>query len=382
MKLRISPLAAILALGLLLCACGKGEDKPAADTAADTAAAVEQVELKGPSVIDELAYDYDISEYVSLPEHSALEIECDLLEVTDEDVDLIIENALAGDSEAVEITDRGAKEGDRVTYDVKGVKADGTVVDEGEGRVLIIGSKIYLEGFSEHMIGLMAGDEITFDYKYADDYYNESFAGVECSYTVNVKKVEQITPPELTDDYVKSLKIEGVEDVAAYREDMRSRIEASAAEQNAQTKRDAVYDVLLSQTDVTKIPDREYDYYREQFEKSAEASAKAAGVELADYVTSQYGSQEKYEESSRNFAISKIVDDLMIYSLAREYGVEVSDEEYEARMLYGYDNYAKNLGISDLAEFEEIYSADVTFAILKVNALDAVAATAVVVGDG
>ena len=379
--LSISAASVVAAVTFALCSCG-GADAVPADTAADTAAqpAVDADALQGPIIPDELKYDFDLSEYVTLPDHASPEIACTLLAVTDDDVDAAIESALNSAAEAQELADGAAGNGDRVTYDLTGVNAAGETVDEAKGRVNVIGSKIYLAGFGEQLIGMRAGDEKTFDYTFADDYFNSALAGQTVTYTVKMSKVERLSVPEL-EDYVAGLDIEGVTDVDSYRAYVRGTLEEAAEADNAQTKRDAVYDYLLNGTDISSFPQVPREYYIADCYRQVTSGAAAAATSEEEYIKSQYGSRDAYDQYAGEYAANKMIDDMIVLSLSREYGIEIDRGEYEKQMRYGFDNYASAMGVTDIAKFEKLYSYDLAMTILKMEVLDTVAAGASFVSE-
>lgn len=69
---------------------------------------------------------------------------------------------------------------------------------------------------------------------------------------------------------------------------------------------------------------------------------------------------------------------MIMWNLAREYGVEVDPEEYRDEMNYGYENYAESYGAESMEEFEHLFKYDVSEGILLKTALDAVAESATV----
>ena len=368
-------IAAFILLACLLAAsgCSGGKDDPAATD--DTSAG----HVSGPSFSAELTYDYDLSEYITVPDHSAMTLECTLLEVGDRDVDIVINEQLVSSGTSKEITDRAAQAGDRVTYDSEGKRAsDGVEFEKGTERVALIGGAAYLEGFTENFIGVRKGDVKEFGFTFPDDYYNASLAGEEVLYSVTITKVEEVTPAALDDAFAASLGLEGVTDVASYREYVRGVLEARAAAENAQTMRDAAYDVLLEGAEVKKFPEKEYAYYKKICDNTATTYARINNTTFDQYVTQQYGSTEAYDEYVKKYCENNLKKDMLMWSLAREYGVSVSEEEYQKELQYGFDNYAASYGFSEIEKFEDAFSEELTTGLLLKSALDAVVATATV----
>ncbi len=379
-------LSILTALSLCLSACGNesGGTPSVTDTApvADTDKPADTTgddEISGPTFPPELSYDYDLSEYITLPEHSALRLDVTLLTVRESDIDEVVENALASAGTSVEVTDRPAREGDTVTYDVSGTrKENGKEFDRGSNRTVVIGSEAFLAGFAEHLIGARPGDRLEFEYTYPDDYFTWDLAGVTANFTVTVKSIAVVTPAELNDGFVRSLGIEGVTDVAGYREHIRSVMQLNADAENEQILRDAVYDLLDKGSAVIKYPEKEWKYYSDICIKTADSYASGNNISREAYILQTYGSYDAFDAYVKGYCEDNVKRDLISYSLAREYGVTVDPAEYERELLFGYERFAASYGFKTLSDFERAFSADLSSGLLLAAGLNAVAENATV----
>lgn len=123
-------------------------------------------------------------------------VERHVAEVTDEDVDNIIEifRKQQGSMEEVE---RAAAEGDTVVIDYLG-KKDGEPFDGGAATdsSLELGSGRMIPGFEDGIVGMKAGDEKTLALSFPEDYHNEDLKGAAVTFDITVKAVkEQVLAP-------------------------------------------------------------------------------------------------------------------------------------------------------------------------------------------
>lgn len=117
-------------------------------------------------------------------------------EVTDEDVDNIIEifRKQQGSMEEVE---RAAAEGDTVVIDYLG-KKDGEPFDGGAATDsnLELGSGRMIPGFENGIVGMKAGEEKTLELSFPEDYHNDDLKGAAVTFDITVKAVkEQVLAP-------------------------------------------------------------------------------------------------------------------------------------------------------------------------------------------
>lgn len=135
---------------------------------------------------------FEVFPEVELVEMDGFAVERPVAEVTDADIDNIIEvfRKQQGGWEAVE---RAAAEGDRVNIDYLGTR-DGEAFEGGsaEGADLELGSGRMIPGFEDGIVGMSAGEEKTLDLSFPDDYHNDELKGAAVQFKVTVNRVEAV----------------------------------------------------------------------------------------------------------------------------------------------------------------------------------------------
>ncbi|UWN48047.1 Trigger factor [Alcanivorax sp. ALC70] len=111
----------------------------------------------------EFVATFEVFPEVELAPFDSIEVEKPVAEVTDADVDQMIETLREQRAEYQEV-DRAAENGDRVNIDFKGLK-DGEAFEGGsaEGQNLELGSGQMIPGFEDGIVGMKAGDEKDID---------------------------------------------------------------------------------------------------------------------------------------------------------------------------------------------------------------------------
>src|SRR3990170_4803646 len=121
------------------------------------------------------------------------------------------------------VEDRGAQDGD---YAVIGYAAtrDGEPFDCGSSeRVpLILGQERFIPGFEEHVVGLRPGETNEFDLAFPDDYPEESLAGREAHFNIELKELREKIQPPVDDAFAASLG--DYTDMGTVRVDIRARL--------------------------------------------------------------------------------------------------------------------------------------------------------------
>lgn len=147
-----------------------------------------------------------------------VQIEKPVATIGEQDIDAMLEK-LRQQRAGWETADRAAAKGDQVNVDFAGT-IDGAEFAGGSGQdmTLEIGAGRLIEGFEAGLIGAKAGDEVTLDLRFPDDYHSAGVAGKPVQFKVKVNKVSALKLPEVDDAFAKSLGVEG--GIGALREEV------------------------------------------------------------------------------------------------------------------------------------------------------------------
>ena len=222
--------AVCLGMAVLLCACGKGSTESTEVASSETETAQSEAVSETVAETEDTnvyPYEYDVESMVKLGEYKGLTYTETDVSVSDDEVESQINSTLTAHATAEQITDRAVEDGDTVNIDFEG-KIDGKTFDGGtaSGASLTIGSGAFIDGFEDGLIGVKPGDKTTLQLKFPDEYKtNTDLAGKDVTFdvTVNYIKGDDIVP-ELDDDFVKGLNIDGVSNVKEYRAYVKSQL--------------------------------------------------------------------------------------------------------------------------------------------------------------
>ncbi|MCW8826986.1 MAG: trigger factor, partial [Gammaproteobacteria bacterium] len=163
---------------------------------------------------------FDVMPEVTPAPFSGVALERSKAEVSDADLDKMLET-LQSQRASWDSTKGKAKDGYRVTIDFDGT-IDGEVFNGNSGKSVpvTLGGKRMIEGFEEGLVGAKAGEELTLDLTFPEDYAAKELAGKPVQFAVTVHSVEKPQLPELDDEFAKSF---GVEDgsLATLREEIK-----------------------------------------------------------------------------------------------------------------------------------------------------------------
>ena len=192
---------------------------------------------------------FEVYPEVELAPVSDLEIEKMSAEITDKDVDNLLETLRKQKTNWSEV-DRASENGDRVTISFKG-SIDGELFDGGsaENVPLELGSGNMIPGFEEPIIGMAKDSESTINVTFPDDYSVNDLAGKAAEFEVSVSKVEASELPELDDAFAKDF---GVEEggLAQLRTDVNNNMQRELDNRLAADLKSNVMDKILEANSV------------------------------------------------------------------------------------------------------------------------------------
>jgi len=154
------------------------------------------------------AVEFEVYPEVELQGLDSIEVEKPLVEVTDADVDAMLDTLRKQQANWKE-SDAAATAEDRATIDFSG-SVDGEEFEGGKASefVLAMGQGRMIPGFEEGIVGHKAGETFTIDVKFPEDYHAENLKGKDAKFDIVLKKVETRELPELTEEFIKRFGVE------------------------------------------------------------------------------------------------------------------------------------------------------------------------------
>lgn len=167
---------------------------------------------------------FEIYPQINLGEVEKLEITRPATEITEIDVDAMIERLRYENRDWVPV-ERTASQGDKVNLDFAGF-VDDELMEGGQanGFEVLIGSSILLDGFEDGLKGHGVSDEFDLELRFPEKYAKPELAGKPVRFSVKVNQVLEGKLPELEAPFFTKLGI-GENSLEAFRGDVRKTME-------------------------------------------------------------------------------------------------------------------------------------------------------------
>ena len=228
---------------------------------------------------------------------------------------------------------RMVKDGDMTVIDFEGF-VDGVAFDGGKAEKfsLKIGSKQFIPGFEEQIIGMKYDEEKTVTVTFPEEYQSADLAGKEAEFKVKLHEIQEQVPAELNDELAKKL-LQGDENATldTLKEKVKEQIVSAAMSKlyNEDLKPKLV-EALVKKFDFAlpnNIVDQEID---------AKVNEKARGMDEEE-LNSFKDNPEKVEalrEEVRADAEASVRATFIVDALAKKEEVTVNDQEVSQAIYY------------------------------------------------
>ena len=264
---------------------------------------------------------YEVLPKFDLKDVSGIAVTREVVEVPETDVDKQVERVLSSTRTYTEKKGK-AEDGDRVTIDYLG-KLDGTPFEGGADNdaQLVLGSKQFIPGFEEQLVGVKAGDKKVITVKFPDDYNAKHLAGKEATFDITVKEVSKPDELKIDDEAAKKL---GLESLQKLRDVIREQIENQYGTITRQKVKRQILDALDNDYDF-ETPERLVNVEFNNIWAQITNELKQAGRTFEDEETTEEAARDEY----RKLAERRVRLGLVLSEIGEKAGITVSEDELQ-----------------------------------------------------
>lgn len=296
--------------------------------------------------------DYDLTEYVTLPNYDNYTTKEPEVKITDEDVEEEIQSRLEAKATTKQVKEGTVEKGDTVTISYKGTLADGTTEDgmNSDSYKLTLGDANMIDGFQEGLYGATIGEPVTLDLQFPDPYPSkEELSGKDVTFEITVLSKDEKVSPALDEKFIKENSEAKTEE--EYRELVKKELEEQETETQLTTLKNEIYQKIVEETEVIKYPDDILQAQIDELNQTYKSQAESQGYADWDKFLDEYLKidQAEFDEQIEQLAQSIVKQEMVIYAIAAKENIETSEKEYEEYL----DKMLKDAGFEDAKAFEE-----------------------------
>lgn len=281
----------------------------------------------------------DILPEVKVGPFKNLKVKKEKVEVKDKDIKDILDNIAKSYAEKKAIK-RAVKEGDEVIIDFTG-KKDGKPFDGGSAKdyTLAIGSKTFIPGFEDGIIGHEPGDKFDLELTFPKDYHAKHLAGEKVVFEVLIKQVNEVTIPKFDDAFAK--KCGPFKNMDELKADIKKNLDAQNNHKIEEKYKDDLVNALVKGSKVA-APEVMIEDQIRMVRDDISRNAASQGLTFEDYLKQTDQTEEDWKKEVRKVAEARVKASLVLQVLARDQKIEASEKDVDAKVAELKDVYQKS----------------------------------------
>ena len=318
--------------------------------------AVSQPEIEQKGIETEKGFNFsatiEVEPIFEPKNYIGLELEKEELIVTDAELEARLQEIRQMFAVMEDLSeDRGIVNTDFVTLDFTGY-LDGATRNElkSENYLLEIGSKSFIPGFEDQLLGLKKGETKSFIIKFPETYHAVDLAGKDVEFRILIKGIRVKKLPEIDDEFIKNF--ERYESLEALRDDLRKNLEEEKQQKITVEFERSISEKLLAENEI-EVPESFVEkqiYYMMSDLQRRMTSQGMDPKKAADFAF-------KMHDQFREEAVKVVKTILLLKNIAKKENLIVSDDEVDKRIreiasrrAQDYESLKKSLDKDDMTE--------------------------------
>jgi len=317
----------------------------------------------------EVKFVFVVEPKVELGEYTNLKVKKEKAKVTKEEVKDRIDALLNDYAELVE-KDGKVADGDVAIINFAGYK-DGVAFDGGtaENYSLTIGSKTFIPGFEEAIIGMAKDEEKDINLTFPEDYMSEELKGQAVVFKVKVNEIKTRVVPTLDKDFFEDLGMEGVTDKESLEKEITEEIKHQKEHELEHKYEEDCLDKAASNMKVElaqELIDDEVEHIYKEFMQRMQMQ----GISEEMYYEYTKSKKEDITKQMVNDAEKRIKYRYLLKEIIKVEKIKVTDKEAKAKL----KEMAEMYKVDEETILKEVSLENIKFDVMYQKALEIVTA--------
>lgn len=267
---------------------------------------------------------------IKLPNYKAIKLAKPKINIKAKDIDEVIKSLQKRMAER-EAVGSPAKDGDEVVIDFAGKDSQGKPVSGADGKdyPLLLGSKTFIPGFEENLIGSSAGETKEFEVTFPKDYGAAGLQNKKVTFKVEILKVQALKEPKIDDELAK--KAGPFKSLAELKADIKKQL---AEERNRQAETEHQNELVRKIAEKTQIeiPRSLIEDETVRLEDQEKQNLAYQGQTWQEHLKAEGVNEQQHRNRHRPEAAERIKIGLILSEIAEREGLMVTPEELEIRL--------------------------------------------------
>jgi trigger factor len=267
---------------------------------------------------------------VELGDYSNFNFAPEIEEVDEAKVDKVVDELRDQNATLAAVEDRAARDGDWAIIGFAGTR-DGVPFDGGtsDRMPLILGEDRLIPGFEANIVGLKPGEFTDFDITFPEDYPEESLAGQQVHFAVELKELREKVLPVADDAFAQNMG--EYTDLAALKRDIDARLRGNALDHARHEFADKIIEYAVANATID-LPDVLVDQEVEVMHDEFRSQLARQGIGEEAYLRATNKSEPELHAEFRPRAEHRTKVLLVLSRIADVEGIDIPEAEIEAQV--------------------------------------------------
>lgn len=280
---------------------------------------------------------------VELGEYKGLKIEQSAATISEDEVAEALQSKQQQHARLITLEEGKVENDDTVTLDFEGF-TDGVpfVGGKAEDYELVVGSGTFIPGFEEGLIGVEIGQPHDVNVTFPAEYHSAELAGKDAVFKTLVKKIQRKELSPLDDEFAKD--VSEFETLDELKTDLRNKLMQTA---ESRAKDDHVKAVVAKVVDnaSVEIPEVMITERIKLMMEDLSRNLSQQGLTLQQYYQFTNTTEEAMQEQVRPQAAESVKTDLVLETVAKVEGIEVTEDEVDEEMKKLSERHGQDAGL-------------------------------------
>ena len=223
-----------------------------------------------------------------------------------------------------------AEDGDTVDIDFEGFVDDEPFEGgKAEHYSLVLGSKSFIPGFEDQIVGHAAGEDFEVSVKFPEEYQAAELAGKDATFKVKLHEVKYKELPALDDDFAKD--VSEYDTLDELKDSIRKGMEANNEKQADQQVENELIDQVVAGMQ-GEIPQAMYDSRIDELVQDFEYRLSQQGLKMEMYLKYMGMTMEQMRSQFAQQAEKPVPRRLAMEAIVDQETIKASDDEFAAEV--------------------------------------------------
>lgn len=276
---------------------------------------------------------------VKLGTYKGIEIKKIEYNVTEHDIEHELGHMQEKNARLVSVEDRAVEDGDITVIDFEGF-VDGVAFEGGkaENHELTIGSKTFIPGFEDQIIGMKIDEEKDIKVTFPEDYFSEELKGKEAIFKVKLHEHKKKEMPKLDDEFAKD--VSEFDTLKELKDSIKAKLEEENKKKAKYETEDAVIKAVCDNVKLD-IPSGMIETEIDNMTQEVEQRLSYQGMKLETYLQYMGKTVEEFRKEYEEQAKTSVKNRLVLEAVIKEEKIEADEKAMDTKIKEMAEMYGK-----------------------------------------